>query len=384
MMILYRLAQSASTALVLVTLVAGCPSTDAPRVDAPAEEQLVPLADSQQWSLHRTGRSYRVTMKAVADDVGERPPVWFQERDSPAPSSASIPIPVRRLACLSSTHIGFLSELDALDIVAGVTTRRHIANRWIRERISDGRVDEVGEGAQLDLEKLLTIEPDLVLAFGVSEADLSFAHRLTAAGVPVVFCAEYLEATPLGRAEWIKFFGLLTGRWEQAESRFRDIKGNYRRLAEQARSMQPRPSVLVNADFQGVWYMPGGQSYMARFLRDAGARYLWEDDASARVLRLDFEQVLTRARDADVWINVGVWRTLAEGSSNDARYSLFRPFREKQVFNHRRPMGADEGNDFFERGVARPDLVLADLVKIFHPSCVASHDFVWYERLPAK
>lgn len=340
----------------------------------------VPLSDAKQLSIEETTEGYRIRIRASFDDGSSE----FEHELTPdASNKNAIPIPVRRMICLSSSHLGFLEELDALNVVAGVTSKKYVANSTIRRRIDEGTVKEIGEGTQLNLERVLMLQPDLVLAYGVSAADLEILEPIKRAGIPLLICADYTEQSPLGRAEWIKFFGLLTGKLPAAESRFESIRDNYRTLAEAGRRAKPKPTVLVNADFQGTWYVPGGDSYMAQFIRDAGGDYIWADERSTRVQRLDFESVLARAQKADIWINVGMWTSLDEGKANNEKYALFDAFQKGNVYNHHRPGNEQLGNDFFERGVVRPDLVLGDLLKVFHPSLREKEPFVWYQRLQA-
>lgn len=341
----------------------------------------VPLTDAKQLSIVETDDGYQIRIRASFDDgSGE----FEHELTRDASKKNAIHVPVQRMICLSSSHLGFLEELDALDVVAGVTSKKYVANKTIRRRIDEGQVKEIGEGTQLNLERLLTLQPDLVLAYGVSAADLEILEPIKRAGIPLLICADYTEQSPLGRAEWIKFFGLLTGKLGAATSTFQSIRDHYHALVEIGRHAEPRPTVLVNADFQGTWYVPGGDSYMAQFIRDAGGDYIWADERSTRVQRLDFESVLARAQKADVWINVGMWTSLEEGKANNEKYALFEAFQKGNVYNHHRPGDEQLGNDFFERGVVRPDLVLGDLLKVFHPRLREKEPFVWYQRLEAR
>jgi iron complex transport system substrate-binding protein len=295
-----------------------------------------------------------------------------------------IVVPVERVICLSSTYLGFLGEIGALDRVVGVSSRRHVANREVLSRIERGEVVEVGDGMPIDTEKLLACRPDLVVTFGVNEKDVEPFASVVRAGVPVLVVAEYTEDSPLGRAEWIKVFGLLVGKTKESATRYDSIARRYEEFRKRARSVVDRPTVLLNASFQGIWYMPGGTSYMARLLADAGADYPWKDERASRVLTLDFETVLQRAGAAKYWLNVGFWKTLAEGLANDSRYRHFEAFAAGRVYNHMTEAKEDAGTDYFERGAVRPDWMLGDLLGIFHPELVPDHEMVWYRRLRAE
>lgn len=368
------------THLALLAALAGCGRKAAP-LPTPAAGG-VRFAYARGLQIEPAPDGYVLRLSAHFDDA--RQSITYRLGESLERDGRTIQLPVRRMICLSSTHLGFLAEIDSLDGVVGVMSRSTVASQQVLDAIDAGTMREVGEGPQFDVETALALRPDLVVIFGVSESDLETYRALERAGIPVLVCADYTESTPLGRAEWVKLFGLLTGKLKVAEARFGEIRDAYEELAKESRIAEPKPTVLLNAAFQGVWYVPGGDSYMAHFLADAGTRYLWADDRDERVKHLSFEAVLAKARDADYWLNVGFWRSLAEGKANDERYALFRPFQAGEVYNHFRDRGGATGSDFYERGAVRPDLVLADLVKIFHPTLVPDHSFIWYEKLPAE
>lgn len=358
-----------------VLAIGGCQSSS-----ASDEPEIAPLAEAVRLRIGEQAEPRVVEIHGATDESDAT--FTFQLTSEPIRRSANVvPVPVRRIVCLSSTHLGFLAELEALDVVVGVSLLNHVANADIRRKVESGEVLTLGVDAQLDVERLIALDPDVVVAFGLTPSDLDPFAPAIAAGIPVILCADYTEPTPLGRAEWIKFFGLLVGKEELAERRFQAIREEYLRLTALARGASTKPTVFLNSSYQGIWYQAGGQSYMAKFLEDAGAKYLWKEDQSDRVLPLDFEAVLMKASTADYWLNPGFWSTLADGLSNDPRYSSFQAFQSGAVYNHNRLGDLSTGNDFFERGAARPDLVLADLLHIFHPELLPDHQAVWYHRL---
>ncbi|MBY0588774.1 ABC transporter substrate-binding protein [bacterium] len=334
-------------------------------------------------TYERQAHGARLVVRASFDDGSNQ----FENRffDGPAPRDGrTIGLPVQRMVCLSSTHLGFLEELDAIDRVVGVSARRHVSHRALLDRIANGDVVEVGSGMPIDTERLLACRPDVVVTFGVNESDVEPFAMIQRAGIPVLVVAEYTEDDPLGRAEWIKVFGLLVGKVDLAQTRYEEIARQYESLRARVSAVKDRPTVLLNASFQGIWYLPGGTSYMARLLSDAGSDYLWKDDQGSRVLTLDFETVFARGKSARYWLNVGFWKTLADGLANDPRYQHFDAFAAGRVFNHMAGAGEESGTDYFERGAARPDLVLADLIRIFHPPSLPMHEMVWYKQLPER
>jgi iron complex transport system substrate-binding protein len=201
------------------------------------------------------------------------------------------------------------------------------------------------------------------------------------ANLNVVIDGEYMEPTPLGRAEWVKFLAAFFNKERQAEELFQAAVSSYEEMAARVKQIPDKPTVFLNAPFDGTWWVPGGESYLAAFLRDAGARYLWADIPSQGSQTLDFEAVYELAADADFWLNPGQWNNLNDGLAVDERLSEFRAFQEGNVYNNNASVNKYGGNDYWESGLTRPDVVLADLIKIFHPDLLPEHEFVYYQQL---
>jgi iron complex transport system substrate-binding protein len=218
------------------------------------------------------------------------------------------------------------------------------------------------------------------MATGTSDAALGVLRQ---AGIPVVANSEWLEATSLGRAEWLKYMALFLNEEKAAQSRYAAMKDRYRALRARTAPLpaRERPLVMTGRSTRGLFTIAGGRSYVAALIADAGGRYAWADNSSTGIASVDLEAQLRRARDADVWINGGGWPTLSAMLADEPRYAAFKAYRSGEVWVHerQRPEG---GSDYWSRSVARPDLVLADLIKIFHPALAADHAFEWYMRVP--
>ena len=331
-----------------------------------------------------------VTTVSVTDAWDGAQPLAYAlvPQGAPAPDpgayDAVVRVPVRRVVSLATPVLAHLADMEALDTVVGVDSGAYIYNRDIRRRLQDGSIREVGAGADLDLERLIALDPDVVLV-SVYGPDDPVVERIRAAGVPVIVFADWREADPLGRAEWGRLVGMLLGRSAGAEARFATRVDRYTRLRDrvaEAISQEDRPTIMTNAPWQGSWPVPAGDSYMARLFGDAGGAYLWADTTGTGSRFLDLETVLVRAADADVWINGNVgWRALDDVVAVDPRLATFAPFRNCAVYHNNgrvRPSGA---NDFWESGAARPDVVLEDLVRILHPALLPDHELVYYRRL---
>lgn len=299
----------------------------------------------------------------------------------PAGVDGVISVPVRSIVSLSSTYIVHLEALGLLDRLVAVDRRSSIYSSAVRELISEASVMEVGSAEGLDVERLVVAEPGLVMtsALGAEDATLS---RLERASLPALVNGDWLESSPLGRAEWIKLFGVLFDREREAAKRFDEIVGRYESIRGRLAEAGERPQVLLNAPYQGSWALPAGESYMARLLEDAGARYPWGDTSGTGSLFLDLEEVFARAGGSDYWVNLGFgWRTLEDVVSADPRLASFDPYSTGRMYHYNRRVREDGANDFWESGAARPDLILADLGGIFHPQLMGDHELHYYRRL---
>ncbi len=353
---------------------------------APAPD-LAPGAESLR--LTRLGSGYRAEIRDPAEPGRERTYVLLPKSgvDDGAPLETTgdgvIPVPAGRIVSLSTTYLGPMEALGALDRVVAVDDAAYAFSPVLRDRVASGKIREVGSIDRLDIESVLAARPDLVLLTRISPGGDDLERRLRSAGISVLVTAAWRETTPLGRSEWIKLFGILTGREEEAFEIFREGRERYEALATKVRALDPsRPKILLSAPYGGTWYLPGGDSYTASLIEAAGGDYLWSSNRSTGSFPLDLEAVLVRGLEADFWINPGRYRSLAELAGTDGRFRRMPVFREGRVYNRTRRIGSSGGNDFWESGTVRPDRILADLIAILHPGLLPDHRLVYYERLP--
>jgi iron complex transport system substrate-binding protein len=336
----------------------------------------VSLTISEPWKGARTPLRYTLHRT----DSGSTDPVLSTPKSTSNKnkdiSNSSIVLPARRIVCLAGVHTGFLSALGATDRIVAVDAKNHVHDGSVRAGIESGRIAEVGSGSQLNVERLLAVKPDLVLANAIGASENQALDRLRRAGIPVVVTAEWMENHPLARAEWVRLIGVLIGAEARADSLFEAVEKSYLRLADRARARAERPTVLLGGPFRDQWFVSGGRSFMARLLADAGGGYLWADDTTAGGVPLSFEAVLLKAGDADVWLQPNDWRSIGDIGKRDARFARFGAFRRGDVYNNDARLRADGANDYWETGVTRPDRVLADLVSIFH----GTEDTLYYYR----
>jgi iron complex transport system substrate-binding protein len=293
-----------------------------------------------------------------------------------------IRIPVRRMICLSTTHLAMMRALDATDLLVGVSGPGLVYDSLILDAVKRGRIMDVGYEGNLNNELIVTLNPDVLMAYGVTAPAAGNTGKLTAMGVKVLYNADYLEEHPLGRSEWIRVFGLLTGREAMADSLFRVVSEAYLELAGKARDgNHDRPDVLLGSPWEDVWYVSPANSYTGRLIEDAGGRYLFSDLSEAHSVPFSVEAVFERATEADIWINPGTAESLAEIAAGDHRMTRLPVFTSGRVWNNRNRMTPGGGNDYWESAVVRPDLLLKDIVSIIHPELLPEHRQYYYRRL---
>jgi len=293
-----------------------------------------------------------------------------------------VTIPVNRVVALSTTHLPHFDRLHAVEALIGVGQFQQVNTPSVRRQIDQGRLQEFNSGNVLNWERLVAADPDLVMAFATGDGDRDRYPRLMAVGIPVAIVAEYLEPSPLGQAEWLKFTALFFNQEAQAEAEFAAIATEYEVLRRLTASVQARPTVLTGFSYDGTWYVPGGQSYVAQLLEDAGADYLWAEVEQTGSVPLDFEAVYDRAAEADVWINVSPdWQSRQDAIATDPRYGQFAAWQTGQIYNNTARVNAHGSNDYWESGIVNPDQVLADLIKLFHPELLPDHELVYYHPL---
>jgi iron complex transport system substrate-binding protein len=304
------------------------------------------------------------------------------DREIPAhePHVKIIRTPLQSVVCTSTTHIPLLDYLDKTETLTGFPTTDYISSEKMRRRVDEGKVQELGKDSGLNLELLAMLKPDMVMGYAMS-SDYGQFKKIEELGIPVVINAEYLEKHPLGRAEWIKFMALFFNQEKTADSIFQIIEKNYLDTQALASSITERPTVLSGIVYGDAWFMPGGQNYAARILKDAAIEYLWEKDPSQGFLELSFESVFKNAKEADLWIGVGTFSSLKEIESADHRYARFKAFQTKKVYTNVARKGAKGGSELLELGYLRPDLILQDLVKIAHPELMPDYTLYFHKKL---
>jgi len=292
-----------------------------------------------------------------------------------------ITVPVKRVICLSTTHIAFLSALGEADKICGVSGANYVSDIELNKRITNGEIPDVGYDQNLNFELIVQLKPDVVFAYGVGSEIVGFVNRLKDLGIPVVLNAEYLEQSPLGKAEWIKFIAPFFIKIQFGDSIFKSVEKKYLELKSTAANCKNRPEVMTGMPYKDQWWVPGGKAYLATILNDAGANYIWKDNQSDESIVISPEQMIVEAEKADFWIHTGYISSLEGIADFDNRFTKFAPYKNKMVFNNDLRMSSKGGNDFWESGVVHPDLILNDLISIFHPEIVGLQPLYYYRKL---
>ncbi len=305
---------------------------------------------------------------------------------TPAPEGLSvsqvIEVPVQRAVTMSTTILPHIVSQNVVDQVIGVDTILYTNTPEIIEKHAAGDLAEVSPNfGEINVELLLDLEPGLIMAQRFSSADTIFP-TIEEAGLPVVVNADFLDTSPLGQAEWGKYISLFFNTEAEAEAVFDGVQARYAELTALVAEVNEKPTVFANVPYDGSWFMPGGESYLAQLLEDAGANYLWADDEATGSIFLDFESVLDAAVNADYWVNAGFfWFSKADALAEDERFAGFEAFEAGNVYSNNARVNENGGTDYFESGVANPDVILADLIKIFHPDVLPDYELYYYRQL---
>ena len=294
-------------------------------------------------------------------------------------SLIKIKTPVKSIVSNLTTQLALMDELGVSDRLTGFAQTQFIYSPAILDRVEKGIVKEVGPDGKLDIESIINLNPDIVLAFS-SGSENRQLEKLKELGMNVVMNAGYMETSVLGRFEWIKFLGHLTGTEDRAVEVFDQKVLVYDSLVQLVKG-RPQPTVITGTLYGGTWYMPAGQNYGANITSAAGGDYLWKDDRSTGWLSMDFESVFEKGFNADYWIGVASYTTLDQLKQADERYAEFEAFKNGNVYSYMARVNEAGANDYFESGNVNPEKLLADHIKILHPELLPDYELYYYMKL---
>ena len=292
-----------------------------------------------------------------------------------------IEVPVKKMVATSTTHIPMIELLNEEKSLIGFPHTKYISSERTRVLVDEGKITEIGKEASMNTETLLDLKPDLVVGFSMSKTNKTL-NLIEQNGIPVILNGDWLEETPLGRAEWIKFFGVLFDKEKQADSIFTVIEKNYLQAKNIAQKATKIPTILSGAIMsKDIWNLPAGDSFVAQYLEDANTNYLWKETTGKGSLSISFESVLDKAQKADYWIAPGYFNTKEQLLNSNKQYANFNAFKNENIFTPNLKKGATGGVIYFELAPTRPDLVLKDIIKITHPELLPNYTFTFFERM---
>ena len=292
----------------------------------------------------------------------------------------SLQVPVKSIVVTSTTHIPSLEMLGVENTLLGFPDTNLISSEKTRKLIDTGKVTEIGANQSLNTERLIDLDPDVLVGYSSGSVTKTY-DNLQKSGLKVFFNGDWMEESPLGKAEWIKFFGALYGMDEKADLLFTEVETAYKEATELAKKAKTKPTVLSGAIYKEQWYMPRGNSWAASFLKDANAAYLWADSEGTGSLALSFETVMEKAENVDFWIGPAQFTTFKEMVESNPNYAHFKAFKDKNIYSFSSKKGKTGGILYYELASNRPDLILKDLIRILHPELLPDYELYIFEKL---
>lgn len=308
----------------------------------------------------------------------------LKERNSIVPDSlqkyTTVQVPLQSIVVTSTTNIPFLEMLGVEKSLVGFPHTDYVSSEKTRQLIDNGSVKNVGQNEKLNMEQLIDLAPHLIVTFGVDNNN-PMIKNLEKSGLKVMIQGDWMEQSPLGKAEWLKLYGSLFGKEKEAKILFEKIVKNYNEALKLVSNKKPESTVLYGSMYQNQWFVAKGNSWVAQFMKDAKANYLWANVEGTGSLGLSFENILDKAKNADYWIASGSFKTLSELGDSNPHYRQFGAFTSKNVYTFESKLGAKGGTIYYELAPSRPDLVLKDYIKIFHPELLPNYTFTFAQKL---
>lgn len=287
--------------------------------------------------------------------------------------------PITSLTVNTFSYFSFLSLLEEEDVITGVTDGFRIYHSGILQKLTTGEIADLGDPFHPNIEMTLALKPEAIISSAYAQRD-NYSERLIQAGFPIIYSLEWMENSPLARAEWIKMIAAFFDKEKQADSLFTGIEQRYLLLQEKVKDISSPHTVLSGDNFQGTWYIPGGKSFNATLFRDAHLDYHYKNNSEYGSIGLDIESVLTHFGKVDYWFGCEA-DSYAELAEKDAKYLLLQSVKKRQVFNNHNRITPSGGNDYFESAIANPDLLLSDLVKAAYPELLPHYSFTYIKPL---
>jgi len=338
-----------------------------------------------KFDVNTTGNEY--AKHFIMSDRGDR--FEFQILDSWSSSGENISryeintrtTPIRRVICMSTSHIAYMTALGLEDKIVGISGKQYITNEVILNKIKSGEIMDVGYEGSLNYELLLRLKPDVVFTYGIVGENNIYVTKIKELGINVIALGDYLEDHPIGKLEYLKLFGKLFNCSNKADSVYNSVKERYISIKKIAGGSGYRPKVLLNAPWKEVWYIPGNSNYMSVLINDAGGNPIMSKPGESKSVSYSLEEVYQESMTADFWLNPNNYSSIEELKKSNPLFKNIPCLKSGKVYNNTKRETKQGGSDFWEKGVIEPDVILNDLIDILHPELNSRRELVYYKQL---
>ena len=367
--------------LILLLILCGCNQPNKNKQETSDIATTNPVTEAKWFTIEQGDGYTCVDVRNPWDSTKILHRYILVERDKNLPENLPegtlIRTPLEKVVVYSSVHCGIMEALGLEKEVVGVCESRYVDIEFVKSGLKNGSISDLGEASSPDVEKIIDLAPDVIIASPLEGMGYGRVEKI---GIPLVESVDYMEVTPLGRAEWIRFYGLFFGKEHVADSMFYATVKSYNNIKEIVKNVSFRPKVISETKTGSVWYIPGGKSYMANLFEDAGAYYPWRDNQNSGSYPVSFESVLERGEDADIWImkfNKPTDMNYDNLKSEYAGYEYFSAFKKRAIFI------CNTGKTlYYEELPIHPDYILKDLVWVFHPKLLSDYTPRYYKKMP--
>ncbi len=341
---------------------------------------------TEHFSIYQGKGYYLLEVSSLFQNFDGKERYVFYDKAQEKPQLTNIThyiqTPIQSLSISSTTHLGFLNALGQTQAIIAAKDMRFTYDQNFTKLLNEGAVVDLG-GDTYDVETLLKLKEEVNIAYAIDGEGYREIQQLRKKGERFIMMAEFMETEPLEKTKWLLPMALLFGEesMQDALQIIENVEERYQTLIAKVDEIQNKPRIMIGLPWSGTWYVSGGNSFQAKFIEDAGGEYIWSEIEAKASVPISIEKVFKDALDADFWINPGNARSLKDIEDRDERFTVLSPLKNQKVFNQNRRYSPNNGNDYWESGVVHPDLILADLIAIFHPEILKNHQLYYYQKL---
>ncbi len=342
------------------------------------------IKDAKGIEIKHFNTFTKLTVKTPYPNASETFNYYLIPRRSIIPDSLKnkviIRTPVKRIVATSTTHIPMIELFHRENTLVGFPQTSYISSERTATLVKKGKVRELGNTRDINTEILIDLNPDVVIGFSLSHNNKMY-QNIENAGIPVIYNGDWLEETPLGRAEWIKLFGVLFDKEQESDSIFNTIRTKYLQAKKLALTAKNKPVILSGVLYKDKWNLPAGKSFTATLFKDAHTDYLWKNSKGKGSLVLSFESVFVKGGQADFWIGAGMYTSFEQMKEADEHYTRFKAFKNRNIYTFSKKRGVNGGVIYYELSPIQPHFVLQDLIRVTHPELLPGYQLHFLEKL---